>query len=524
MAQADYIVANGTGAAVRSDLNGQLAAIVSNNSGATEPATMYAYQWWADTTAGLLKIRNAANNAWITLRELDGTLLMEDGTAAAPGLSFASDLDTGFFSAGANAIGIATNGVERVEFGTSEVVFNDGGANYDFRIEGDTNANLFFVDASAEAVGIGTASPGSLLECYGTGVSTAATVNGTGQYRGFEIYASGVRTAYFNDDSTANAANLLTTRASLVLGAGDAERARIDSSGRLLVGTSSSSGQNATLQVVSSECAQFHRGSADTAPATLNFSKSRNTSYGSFTSVQAGDRLGSIAFRGDDGTDYLTRAAEIVAFVDGTPSANDLPGRLVFSTTRDGQASPSEAARILNNQTILVGKTTDDGTSTGISLLGANSANAGQLLAISSTDAGIFYRKTSTGGDGVILTKSNVGGTNILVGAGFANGTFGAVSDATKKKNIETARNYLDDIKNIRVVKYNWNTDEDGTPKELGWIAQEVEQVFPGMVAELEGTKLLKKEVFVPMLMKCIQEQQAIIEGLEARLTALESA
>jgi hypothetical protein len=97
MAQADYIVANGTGAAVRSDLNGQLAAIVSNNSGATEPATMYAYQWWADTTAGLLKIRNAANNAWITLRELDGTLLMEDGTAAAPGLSFASDLDTGIF-------------------------------------------------------------------------------------------------------------------------------------------------------------------------------------------------------------------------------------------------------------------------------------------------------------------------------------------------------------------------------------------------------------------------------------------
>jgi hypothetical protein len=154
MAQADYVVANGTGAAVRSDLNGQLAAIVSNNSGVTEPATTYAYQWWADTTTGLLKIRNAANNAWITLRELDGTLLMEDGTAAAPGLSFASDLDTGFFSGGANAFGIATNGVERVEFGTSEVVFNDGGENYDFRIEGDTNSSLFFVDASADTVEI----------------------------------------------------------------------------------------------------------------------------------------------------------------------------------------------------------------------------------------------------------------------------------------------------------------------------------------------------------------------------------
>ena len=68
--QADFIVSNGTGAAVRSDLNVQFAAIVSNNSGATEPATMYAYQWWADTTTGLLKIRNSANSAWVTVGTL----------------------------------------------------------------------------------------------------------------------------------------------------------------------------------------------------------------------------------------------------------------------------------------------------------------------------------------------------------------------------------------------------------------------------------------------------------------------
>jgi hypothetical protein len=70
MAQHDYVIANGTGAAVRSDLNNGLAAIVSQNSGATEPAVMYAYQWWADTTTGLLKIRNAANNAWVTIGTL----------------------------------------------------------------------------------------------------------------------------------------------------------------------------------------------------------------------------------------------------------------------------------------------------------------------------------------------------------------------------------------------------------------------------------------------------------------------
>mgnify|MGYP003644253586 CR=1 FL=1 len=168
MAQHDYIIANQSGAAFRSDLNNGLAAIVSQNSGAAQPSTTYAYQWWADTTAGLLKIRNAANNAWITIGTLadvnlgllslaggtlTGALLADDsGTAALPAIAFDGDTDTGVFRAGANALGIATNGVERVEFGTTEVVFNDGGDDIDFRVEGDTNANLFKVDAGADTV------------------------------------------------------------------------------------------------------------------------------------------------------------------------------------------------------------------------------------------------------------------------------------------------------------------------------------------------------------------------------------
>lgn len=72
MAQADGVVSNGTGAAVRSDINGQLAALFTNHSGATEPATTYAYQPWADTTANVYKLRNGANSAWIELFELDG--------------------------------------------------------------------------------------------------------------------------------------------------------------------------------------------------------------------------------------------------------------------------------------------------------------------------------------------------------------------------------------------------------------------------------------------------------------------
>jgi hypothetical protein len=170
MAQHDYILANQSGAAFRSDLNNGLAAIVSNNSGVAQPSTTYAYQWWSDTTTGLLKLRNAANNAWITIGTLadanlgllslaggtlTGALLADDsGTAALPAIAFDGDPNTGIFRPAADQLGIATNGVERVEFGNTEVVFNDSGADVDFRVEGDTKANLFKVDAGADAVSI----------------------------------------------------------------------------------------------------------------------------------------------------------------------------------------------------------------------------------------------------------------------------------------------------------------------------------------------------------------------------------
>ena len=92
MATHDYVIANGTGAAVRSDLNDALAAIVSNNSSSTAPATTYAYQWWCDTTTGLLKQRNAANSAFVTIGTLASTNL---GLASLAGATFTGDVILG---------------------------------------------------------------------------------------------------------------------------------------------------------------------------------------------------------------------------------------------------------------------------------------------------------------------------------------------------------------------------------------------------------------------------------------------
>lgn len=73
MAQHDYNIANQSGASFRQDLNNALLAAVTINSGATAPATTYAYQLWIDTSAGQVKQRNASNNGWVVIGTLGST-------------------------------------------------------------------------------------------------------------------------------------------------------------------------------------------------------------------------------------------------------------------------------------------------------------------------------------------------------------------------------------------------------------------------------------------------------------------
>ena len=162
MAQHDYNIANQSGAAFRSDLNNGLAAIVSQNSGAAQPSTTYAYQWWADTTTGLLKIRNAANNAWITIGTLananlgllslgggtlTGAVLAADaGTAALPAVAFDGDPDTGIFRKGANQLGLSAGGTERAFVDSNGVTIQAQG---DLRLADSDNSNWVALQAPA---------------------------------------------------------------------------------------------------------------------------------------------------------------------------------------------------------------------------------------------------------------------------------------------------------------------------------------------------------------------------------------
>lgn len=155
---------------------------------------------------------------------------------------------------------------------------------------------------------------------------------------------------------TATGTTTLTSAAStapFIANISTSEVARIDSSGRLLVGTSTSvsvASLEANQQIFgSAPQLSIIRGSNNVTGPRLTLAKSRNTAIGSRTVVSQDDQLGSIIFCGDDGANLDGIGAQIDARVDGTPGAGDLPSRLVFSTSADGSATPTERMRITND-------------------------------------------------------------------------------------------------------------------------------------------------------------------------------
>ena len=165
-----------------------------------------------------------------------------------------------------------------------------------------------------------------------------------------------------------------------------AERMSILSDGKVLIGATASrspGGVASQLQVegTSYDTSSFSliANTNSTVPPYISLGKSRGTSNGASTVVQDGDYLGLIQFCGTDGTDIASRAAEIFVQVDGAPGSNDLPGRLIFGTTADGAASPTERMRLDKSGGLQIGSQTKPGGNTSqysiLSLLG-NSLNA----------------------------------------------------------------------------------------------------------------------------------------------------
>ena len=195
----DYNIANASGASVRSDLNAVFDAIKTLNSGGSDPSNTAAFMPYVDTAdSNNLKIRNAANDGFVTVGSVNsanlgllpraggtmtGAILVDDSAgASAPAIAFDGDADTGIFRVGANTIGFATAGVERVEISDAGLDMSNGlpirfqdssGAPFvALKSPSSVSSNVTFTLPGADG------SNGQMLQTNGSGALSFTTVQG----------------------------------------------------------------------------------------------------------------------------------------------------------------------------------------------------------------------------------------------------------------------------------------------------------------------------------------------------------
>jgi hypothetical protein len=215
----------------------------------------------------------------------------------------------------------------------------------------------------------------------------------------------------------------------------------------------------------------------------------------------------SITFSGDTNTGIFSPAADTIAFAEGGVESGrfDSGGNLLVGTTDAGLTTgvgfKFNPSATVPTSGVVVNSAV--GNSSHIHLFNTNATNNGYRFYVVS-DGGIY----------------NFSGNN------------SNLSDVRTKTNIQLAGGYLAKVCAIPVKLFNYKDEAEGEQRTLGVIAQDVEAVAPELVNNdgfgetPEGEEPLKSIYTTDMmyaLMKCIQEQQAMIEELKAKVAALEA-
>ena len=313
-----------------------------------------------------------------------GVITIASGSAATPSLSITGDVDTGLYSPAANAIAVTTSGNERMRIdssgrllvGTTSAV--DSGATSSLQV---VNTSTAIIALGRDDSSISAGNDLGAIRFYGndggsyqmcaeviaeadgdhanddkpsrlvfsttadSGSSPAERMRvGSDGKVFFGNFTSVGATAYIEKATSGSfeldivaSRSTTTNRDIRFFSRSDTESMRIDTSGRLLIGTSSAinSDNSPSLEIV------------DTSTAVLSFGRNDTT-------ISAGNALGSIKFFGNDGGSYQ-QCAEITATADLDHANNDKPTRLVFSTTADAGSSPTERMRIDSSGNVGIG-------------------------------------------------------------------------------------------------------------------------------------------------------------------------
>ena len=400
----------------------------------------------------------------------------------------------------------------RMNILATEVVFNEENNDQDFRVESNDNDHMLFVDGGNNRVGIGVA-PTHNFNLEGTGTVEARFRSSNGDMSlqissdadethnselNFMSGTSGRGSIVYDHNTTAASQSMnfktgdLGVTAMTILGDGKTGIGTTDPKNTLDLGVATQ-GRGLTFSNFSNLFSEFSNASfwlASNFYGTAGGSGYKTGATGTFGA--AGIRVHATG-GGNHGL--------IQFFVD-----------VQASKTADAAFTPTERMRIAGT-----GLSDMFSTTSTLRLRTGTTGTSGQVLS--------GFEGASTNANGtqrfVIFSNGNMQNTN---------NSYGALSDRTLKENIVDATDKLSDIKQVKVRNFNFIGD---STKQIGVVAQELETVFPALVETIKDfdadgnqleteTKSVKYSVFVPILMKAMQEQQTIIEDLKTRIETLE--
>jgi hypothetical protein len=383
-----------------------------------------------------------------------------------------NDITFSMAKAGVNSFEIVNAGASGVTLGNQDPYFLAFKTNNTERMRIDSSGN----------VGIGTSSPVVKLQSAGGFLANGSAASFAANSIILDVSSGVSRISAAGPDNTTN--GLMTFNTASANAGVFNERMRIDSSGSVLIGqtTAPSSGTGLTTNGVQ-----------------YNYS----TAGGGLIQTPNGTGLSFYTYTGVMGSETYTERMRI-----------DSSGKVNINDT--------------GNDTQLWVKRTTDGNSFGVR---ATFATYGATVAFLGAD------RNTTNNSFYYIDCYNYGSSTYrfrVADSGNAtnvNGSYGTISDAKLKENIVDATPKLNKINQLKVRNFNLIGND---LKQIGFVAQELENVFPSMVEELADkdvdgndlgttTKTIKTTVLIPILVKAMQEQQALIESLTTRLTALEA-
>ena len=373
----------------------------------------------------------------------------------------------------------------------AELIDAKGNASFD--------TNTLFVDAANNRVGIGTTAAQNTLHLHKSdGLQNYLQITNA------TTGSSATDGALFGLNDDEDVIVWQREAGALQFGTNNAERARIDSSGRLLVGTSTSTDSLAKVQIQDGHCLLYENRDGAGAGYELRWSSNGGATGRSLASIQGAQQ---------------------------TPGNSG--GRLVFSTTADGASTPTERMRIAQNGNVSIGTTGSEGriTIVGDSCGGYIGAITNANNSACNPAHGLIIRAGYNGpvsgsihfsfrrpDDTVLGSISQNGGSSVA---------YNTSSDYRLKENIAPLSGAIDRINQLKPSQFNFITD----PGKIvdGFIAHEAQAVVPECVTgekdavDDEGNPVyqgIDQSKLVPLLTAALQEAIAEITSLKDRLTA----